>query len=106
MIEITFTEADGTVRLVATEASGTLMNAALAGGVKGILAECGGTCSCGTCHVHVDPEWSTRLPPPAGDEEDMLSLSDQRSDHSRLSCQIALSACLNGLLVALPERQG
>lgn len=106
MIEITFTQADGTARTIAADPQGTLMNAALAAGIGGILAECGGSCSCGTCHVYVDPAWAGRLPRPADDESDMLSLSEAATDHSRLACQIALSSALDGLKIALPERQG
>lgn len=106
MIEITFIEADGNVRNVSTEPAGTLMAAALSAGIGGILAECGGNCCCGTCHVYVDPQWCPRLPGPADDECDMLSLSDAATGNSRLACQIALSDRMNGLSVSLPRRQG
>lgn len=105
MIEITFIEADGRIRSVSTEPRGTLMHAALAAGINGILAECGGNCCCGTCHVLVDPEWSARLPDLADDETDMLSLSDVATGDSRLACQIGLSPDMDGLKVALPARQ-
>jgi 2Fe-2S ferredoxin len=106
MIAITIVEADGTERLIFAEASGDLMNAARTADIGGILAECGGGCSCGTCHVFVDSDWLCRLPPPADDEADMLSLSDNLSDGSRLACQIRLTESLDGLRVYLPETQG
>jgi 2Fe-2S ferredoxin len=102
MIEIIFTEADGNKRTLSGEPGGTLLNAILGAGVKGIVAECGGGCSCGTCHVHVDPQWTGRLPAPADDEADMLSLAEDVTALSRLACQIRLAPELNGLSVAVP----
>ncbi len=66
-----------------------------------IKAECGGSCSCATCHVWVDADWHGKLPPPSEDEEDLIySTLDQRPT-SRLSCQILLSEELDGLRVTL-----
>lgn len=102
MIEISFTEADGNTRTLSAEPGGTLLNAILGAGIKGIVAECGGGCSCGTCHVHVARDWTDRLPAPADDETDMLSLAEDVTEQSRLACQIRLVPELNGLSVALP----
>ena len=66
-----------------------------------IKAECGGACSCATCHVWVDEAWAGKLPPPSDDEEDLIySTLDQRPT-SRLSCQILLSDALDGLQLTL-----
>jgi ferredoxin, 2Fe-2S len=105
-ITLVFVEPDGTVRSVAAPPVGSLMQAALAHGIVGIIAECGGTCSCGNCRVSVAQDGMSRLPEPAADELDMLSLSDIASDQSRLSCQIALTPGLDGLIVRIPEVQG
>ncbi len=71
------------------------------------LALCGGCCSCATCHVFVDDEWSGVVGVVGvarGDEDDLLDSSDQRRDRSRLSCQIMMTADLDGLRVAIaPE---
>jgi 2Fe-2S ferredoxin len=64
-------------------------------------AECGGACACATCHVHVDPQWATELPPPSAEEIDMLDGAFDVRDTSRLSCQILLSQELNGLRLRL-----
>jgi len=63
----------------------------------GIKAECGGSCSCATCHVYVGEGWLDRLPPPSDDEEDLLFSTLDKKDNSRLSCQILLSDELDGL---------
>lgn len=67
-----------------------------------IKAECGGALLCATCHIYVDPNWISRIPPPREDEKDMLmdaALDPQ--DNSRLSCQIIMTPELNGLIVTL-----
>lgn len=74
-----------------------------------IKAECGGACACATCHVHVDPDWSPKLHPMRDEEEDMLDLAFDVRDNSRLSCQLLMSAELDGLEVRLApgtERDG
>jgi 2Fe-2S ferredoxin len=70
----------------------------------GISAICGGMCSCATCHVYVDPEWVSKLPAAMSDETDMLRDLSTRRDNSRLSCQIQLTAAIDGLRVTVaPE---
>ena len=69
-----------------------------------IASICGGTCSCGTCHVYVEPEWLERLPQQAPDEVEVLEASFNLKDNSRLSCQIEFTSELDGLKVTLaPE---
>ncbi|MCB1516357.1 MAG: 2Fe-2S iron-sulfur cluster binding domain-containing protein [Hyphomicrobiaceae bacterium] len=66
-----------------------------------IKAECGGACSCATCHVYVDPNWADRLAPPTEEEEDMLDSAADATDESRLSCQIIMTDELDGLELTL-----
>lgn len=66
-----------------------------------IKAECGGTCSCATCHVYVDEPWFSRLPPRSDMEADMLDLAFDVQENSRLSCQITLTPELEGLTLTL-----
>jgi 2Fe-2S ferredoxin len=82
----------------------TVMEVIRENGFDELLALCGGCCSCATCHVFVDPEFADRLPPLSEDDNDLLDSSDHRNEHSRLSCQIKLSAALDGLRVQIaPE---
>lgn len=67
---------------------------------------CDGACECGTCHVHVSPEWSGKLHPPRDDEEDALDTVPSVSDTSRLSCQIIYSEDLDGLEVTMAGLAG
>ncbi len=79
----------------------SVMEAIRDNGFDELLALCGGCCSCATCHIHVDPEWADKLPPMSEDENDLLDSSDHRGETSRLSCQIQMSAALDGLKVVI-----
>jgi 2Fe-2S ferredoxin len=68
----------------------------------GVLAICGGLCSCATCHVLVAPDWIDRLPERQGDEQELLvELSHYDPARSRLSCQVELTDDLDGLAVTI-----
>jgi 3-phenylpropionate/trans-cinnamate dioxygenase ferredoxin reductase subunit len=92
----------GDVSPLAVPAGLTLMEASVRNNLPGIIAECGGQCACGTCHVYVDEEWQTRLQEPTSEEVDMLEFTDDREDASRLSCQIVMTDDLDGLTVRVP----
>lgn len=70
-------------------------------GFDGLLALCGGCCSCATCHVYIDPAFADRLPPMAQDENDLLDSSDYRRPESRLACQIPFDDGLAGIKVTI-----
>ncbi len=106
MPDITLIEADGTEHGFEAPDGISVMQAASGFGVPGILADCGGSASCGTCHVIVDPAWAARLPPPEPHEQLVLETTAvPATATSRLSCQIRLTAALQGLVLHLPERQ-
>lgn len=93
-------------RTIDADTGGSLMRAAVSAGVDGIAADCGGTLSCATCHVHVREPWRSRLPAPADDELSMLEFTaSPRDPSSRLSCQVVLTDTLDGLEVDLPPTQ-
>jgi 2Fe-2S ferredoxin len=82
------------------------MQTATGAGVPGIVAECGGSAMCATCHVYVDPGWVDRLPEPLANELEMLECTaSERLPNSRLSCQLKLSAALDGITLRIPEHQ-
>lgn len=105
-LKVTFVQPDGTVRTVDDAKAGrSLMEVARQNGIEGIFADCGGGCSCATCHVYIDPEWQQRVGTPNQMEDMILELAgDTRQDNSRLSCQIELTPEMNGLKVTVaPE---
>ena len=105
MIRITFITMDGKPAAVAAVAGASLMETAIRHGVAGIEAECGGACSCATCHVYVDPAWRGRVGDPDAMEADMLEMAYEVTSQSRLACQIRVTPALDGLTVRLPARQ-
>ena len=97
---------DGSEQRVSARDGLTLMQVATGQGVDGIVAECGGSGICATCHVVVGEAWIDRLPAPDGNEQALLDLvATGRQPGSRLSCQIRLTPDLDGLVVTVPERQ-
>ena len=81
-----------------------LMDAAVAANVPRVAGECGGSLSCVTCHVHVDPAWAGRSGSPETFEDAMLDVTEaERRDTSRLSCQIRMTPALDGILLHVPE---
>jgi 2Fe-2S ferredoxin len=105
MGHITFVEHDGVEHQVDIVEGKSLMQIAMDNGVPGIDADCGGECACGTCHVIIDNSW-TRAVGDAGDDElRMLEMTPERTESSRLSCQIQISDVMDGMIVHLPEFQ-
>ena len=106
MTRVIFVGADGARTEIDAAPDRSLMQAALAAQIPGIVAECGGEMVCATCHVYVDPDWVAALPPRPDAEEDMLEFaSEEPTDCSRLSCQIRLGDALDGLTVTVPATQ-
>jgi 2Fe-2S ferredoxin len=106
MITIHFVSADQHTRALHCAPGQSLMKAAVDAGIDQIAADCGGTLTCATCHVYVDEAWTARLPAPVADETDMLDFAAAPvKPNSRLSCQIALTPELDGLVVHLPATQ-
>ena len=105
MPKITFIEHDGTEHTVDAELGKSVMQAAMDNLVPGIDADCGGECSCATCHVMVNAEWLTKTGEADEAEDSMLDLNPERAQNSRLSCQMMVRDDLDGLIVDLPEFQ-
>ena len=106
MSTIIYIEHDGTHHEVNATEGISVMENAIQNGVPGIDADCGGQCSCATCHVYVKKEWFDKLAPIGEMEESMLDLNPERVETSRLSCQIEFTPDLDGLTVDLSEFQG
>ncbi len=102
-LTVTITDVNGEERsFFDVEEGVSLMESAKARGVAGIFGDCGGGCSCATCHVYVSPEWLARVGAPDDIELDMLDMvSDVQRENSRLSCQIQMRAELDGLAVTV-----
>ncbi len=106
MPQIRFIGPDGSLTLVDAAVGESVMQAAVKHGVSGIIAECGGNCTCATCHVYVRDDFLPLVGAPGDLEEDMLDLAvSVRLGGSRLSCQIKVTEDYEGLEVQIPETQ-
>jgi ferredoxin, 2Fe-2S len=108
MVQVSITDVNGIVRTIKSHSGGlSLMELAKANDVAGIMADCGGACSCATCHVFVDADWLEKVGPPDDIEFAMLDMvADVAQPNSRLSCQIKLSTALDGLKVTVAPGSG
>jgi 2Fe-2S ferredoxin len=99
MVVVNVERDDGEKQLVTATAGQSLMEALRRAGIDGILAICGGCCSCATCHVYIDDSFLEKLPPMGPNEDDLLDSSSHRTPQSRLSCQIRLTEDISGLVL-------
>ena len=106
MPKITYVHQDGTQTVLDVPVGTSVMRGAILNGVDGIVAECGGEMMCATCHVYVEEDQLARTPIQSDDEKAMLEFTaSERRPNSRLSCQLAVTPELDGLVVYLPETQ-
>jgi 3-phenylpropionate/trans-cinnamate dioxygenase ferredoxin reductase subunit len=99
----TFIQTDGSIHSVKIPAGSSLMEGSISHNLPGIIAECGGMCSCGTCHVYIDEPWAGLLPEPEYEEDDLLEFIEHKQDNSRLSCQLIVTDELDGIVVRVAE---
>ncbi len=102
MAKITFITTDGISTTVEGN-SGSVMELAREHNIEGILGNCGGVCSCATCHVHVAPEHVAKTGEASENEQDMLELDDNADEYSRLCCQIEVSDAIDGAVFKVAE---
>jgi len=106
MPALVFISPTGTRHKIEARSGDSVMSAAVAAGVSGIVGECGGAMACATCHVIVDTVWWPKTGGRNATEDSMLEFAaSEMQPHSRLSCQIRMTPELDGLEVHLPEAQ-
>ena len=106
MPKITYVEANGTRHEVEAPIGLSLMQVARDNMVPGIPADCGGSCSCATCHGYLDERFLDRVEAADETEDDMLACVSDRRRNSRLTCQVLVVPALDGLIVEVPASQG
>ena len=102
MPRVTYQHESGRTETFSAARGDSVMDCALDNGVPGIKGQCGGGCTCATCHVHVAAQWLDRLPEADADELELLDYVPGRRSDSRLACRIALTDDLDGLVVVIP----
>ncbi len=106
MPTINFILQDGNRRSIDVKRGTSVMEAAIRHNIRGIDGECGGSCSCATCHVYVQEEFLPLLTPADDIEDELLDVTaSPRQPNSRLGCQISMADELDGLVVRIPDRQ-
>lgn len=105
MVKIIFVKPNGEQTEVEAEVGQSIMEAALNNDIDEVLAECGGSMSCATCHVHIAPEWSARIEPKTDIESELVDCAIDPDEYSRLSCQVFIRDDYDGMVVNLPASQ-
>lgn len=106
MAKVKFIEHSGKEHVVDGDVGSSIMQIALDNGVPGLLADCGGSCSCATCHGYVDSSWKDKLGDLSEVEIMMLDSIEDKNEQSRLTCQIHMTEELDGIVIRWPEHQG
>lgn len=101
MTELRVVNSKGEETVLAGQAGRSLMEVMRDNGVDELQALCGGSCSCATCHVWVDPAFMRKLPEMSSQENDMLDCAEGRRENSRLSCQLRMTEALDGIRVTV-----
>jgi 2Fe-2S ferredoxin len=106
MPKVTYIEFNGTAHEIDLPVGSSLVEGAVQNDIPGIVAECGGSCMCSTCHVYVDEPFAADLPEKEEEEEEMLEeAAAELKETSRLSCQLRMTQEMDGIVVRMPESQ-
>ncbi|MEM6602745.1 MAG: 2Fe-2S iron-sulfur cluster-binding protein [Pseudomonadota bacterium] len=105
MVQISFVEESKKQHDIEIDEGLSLMEGALKYDIPGIDGDCGGACSCATCHVYIANDFMDKIEPAQPAEEDMLDFAFNVKPNSRLSCQITVTPAMEGMIVHLPEKQ-
>jgi 2Fe-2S ferredoxin len=106
MPKVTYVLPDASTQEVEVPCGQTIMAGSVRNNLPGIIAECGGSCSCATCHVYLDPGWHDRFDEPTDEERDLLEFTDGACRNSRLSCQLVVTDGCDGVSVTVPDNNG
>ncbi len=101
MVSIKVTDAKGQEHSVVAPLGSTVMEVLRPLNI-GVTGDCGGSTSCGTCHVWVAPDWLERLPTASDGEQEVLDREYHAGPLSRLCCQIRVEAALDGMSLTMP----
>ena len=105
MTKITYIEASGLQHDIDVPVGHTLMEGARDNAIPGILADCSGSCACGTCKVLIGEAWRDRIPAIGEIESATIEMFDEAQPGERLSCQVVVTDDMDGMIVTMPEKQ-
>ena len=104
MVKVNFVRDSGETLSVDMPVGYTIMEAAKELDLPEIPADCGGSCACATCHIHVDGvQWQQKLKIKENSlEQELLEYEKGYIEGVyRLACQIQLNDDLNDVTVKL-----
>lgn len=105
-IVLHFKSPNGDIRTVDAVVGDSIMETAVKCDVDEVVAECGGSLICSTCHVYLDDATVAIVPEPDDAELDMLEgVASERRENSRLSCQVIVSEAMAEHTIYTPEDQ-
>jgi 2Fe-2S ferredoxin len=105
MVTLIFKQPDGTQQSVQAPEGLSIMEVAIKHNINGIEADCGGGCSCATCHVYIDNAYQEKTGTALPAEEDMLDFAFDVRPQSRLSCQVRITSDMDNIVIQIPDTQ-
>ncbi|MBK0870781.1 MULTISPECIES: 2Fe-2S iron-sulfur cluster-binding protein [unclassified Saccharopolyspora] len=106
MPKVVYVLPDGSTNEVDVPVGQSVMDGSVRNNLPGIVAECGGSCSCATCHVHLDEQWWDFFDEPSDEENELLEFAEGAQSNSRLSCQLIVSDACDGVQVTALDNDG
>lgn len=91
MAKVVYHLPDGSAETVDVQAGHTVMDGSVRNNLPGIVAECGGSCSCATCHVYLYDSMCGQFDPPSDEEAELVEFLEAARPNSRLSCQLVIA---------------
>lgn len=79
---------DGSSQSVEVPVGQSVMDGSVRNNLPGIVAECGGSCSCATCHVLLSSTANALFDPPTDEEAELVEFLEGATPESQLSCQL------------------
>lgn len=105
-VPVSYVQPDGRRSTHRVAVGDTVLDGALDNGVPGIVGQCGGGCTCATCHCYLRVPDPATLPASDADELALLEYVPERRAESRLACQLRIEASMTAVVVEVPSRQG
>ena len=106
MPTVTYLLPDRSVHEIDVPCGQSVMDGSVRNNLAGIVAECGGSCSCATCHVYVDDASQAWFDDASDEERELLEFAEGARPNSRLSCQLIITDGCDGVRVEVPDTNG
>lgn len=106
MPKITYILPDGSEKVLEVPCGMSVMDGSTRNNLPGIVAECGGSCSCATCHVFLEHAEEDAFDEPMDEESELVEFLEDAAHNSRLSCQLIVSSASEGARIRVSDSNG